>query len=221
MPHAEAPYLTSLPVNADALAATGPRTVVCFGLPRGGTSMIAGAALGLGVPMGEGLANNLEDPKFNVVTHEGTLADFVEEARNTIKLRDAAHEVWGFKCPFAPQFLPEIVQDLRGPRLVYIYRDPVPMALRARIPAAEYVDFVAKRLKAQLRHTAVIESLDVPCLMVSYENAMAHPEAFLDELAAFIGLSVPAHRAEIIAFLAPGSYKDPAPLMARLSGTPG
>ncbi len=219
MPHRQAQYLTSMPVNTGDRAPVGPRTVICFGVPRGGTSMVAGAILGLGVPMGEVLSNNIEDPEFNIVNHGGTVSDFAHHARATIAKRDAAHAIWGFKCPFAAQYLEEIIDDLRAPMLVYAYRDPVPMALRARVPAAERLEFVSKRLNAQTGHTALIGALGCPGLLVSYETATRHPSVFIEELAAFLGVEVPAHRDEIVEFIAPGSYKDPSALIARLTAS--
>lgn len=217
MPRDGADYLTSLPINRPDRPLQGSRTVVCFGAPRGGTSMVGGAVLGLGVPMGQGLKNNLEDPDFDVVAHGGKLEDFIQGARETIKSRNAAHEIWGWKCPFAARYLPDIIQDLRAPMLVCIYRDPVPIALRAKVPGEEAVDFLKGRMRAQIRNTEVIEKLGVPSLFVSFERVTSHPDVFLDELAAFLGLDVPNHRDEIVQFLAPGRYKDPSGLMARLT----
>ncbi len=78
MPRKGADYLTSLPVNMPDSPPNGPRTIVCFGVPRGGTSMIGGAVLGLGVPMGQGLKNNIEDPDFDIVAQGGDMPAFVQ-----------------------------------------------------------------------------------------------------------------------------------------------
>ncbi|OAN80834.1 hypothetical protein A8B78_10705 [Jannaschia sp. EhC01] len=217
MPHPKSKYLTSLPVFAEDPSAPAPRTVVCFGTARGGTSMVAGAILGLGVPMGEGIGRNLEDPAFNLDWHKGTAAEFTAHARQIIETRNAAHPVWGWKFPNAARYLESLVADLRAPHLVCVYRDPVPMALRARPSMKEAASVVAKRLRAQVRNTAMIEALGVPCLMVSYEKAAAHPIVFIEELAGFLNLPVPAHVDEIVEFMTPGTYKDPDQLLSRLA----
>ncbi|GAB5445421.1 hypothetical protein [Gymnodinialimonas sp.] len=221
MPHPQSKCLTSLPVFADRASEDGPRTVVCFGTPRGGTSMIAGAILGLGVPMGKDLGQNLEDPAFNMDWHDGTPAEFPAHARQLIAERDAAHEIWGWKFPGAARYLDRIIGDLRAPHLVCVYRDPVPMALRARKPPDKAAELVVARLRAQVRNTTMVEALGVPCLMVSYEKAAAHPLVFIEELASFLSLPVPGHVDEIVEFMAPGSYKDPDTLMSRLSPPQG
>lgn len=209
-------YLTSLPVFAEGRPASGPRTIVCFGTARGGTSMVAGAILGLGVPMGGDLGQNLEDRDFNLDRHGGTLEEFTTHVRRIIAARNAAHGTWGWKFPRAARYLDSVVGDLRAPHLVCVYRDPVPMVLRARSATQEALESVAARLRAHLRNTARIEALGLPCLMVSYEKAAGHPIVFIEELADFLNLPVPDHVDEIVEFMRPGAYKDPGPLLSRL-----
>lgn len=217
MPNPSSKYLTSLPVFVDDAPASGPRTIVCFGTARGGTSMVAGAVLGLGVPMGQGIGRNFEDPAFNIDWQKGALPEFIEHARQVIAARDAAHPIWGWKFPNAVRYLDRVIGDLRAPHLVCVYRDPIPMALRRRQTSDTASNFVTARLRAQVRNTAMIEELGVPTLMVSYEKASAHPLVFLQELAEFLNLPLPDNVEEIVAFMAPGSYKDPDPLLARLT----
>lgn len=217
MPKPDAKYLTSLPVFSGEAPPVGPRTVVCFGTARGGTSMVAGAILGLGVPMGDPIARNIEDPAFNMDVHGGPVGKFVRDARVTIKARNMAHEVWGWKFPFAQRYLDGLIEDLRAPHLVCVYRDPVPTALRTKLTAGKEASFIASRLRAQVRNTMMIERIGAPCLMVSYEKAAAYPDVFLAELAEFLGLPVPDHVDEIVDFMQPGAYKDPSGLMARLT----
>lgn len=217
MPNPNSKYLTSLPVFAPAEPPTGPRTIVCFGTARGGTSMVAGAVLGLGVPMGDGIERNIEDPKFNMDRHGGPVAKFVKETRPVIAERNDAHDIWGWKFPFAQRYLDHLIDDLRAPHLVCVYRDPVPTALRTKLEPDEVAGFVTGRLRAQVRNTVMIERLSVPCLMVSYEKASAHPLVFLQELSAFLNLPIPAHSGDIVDFMTPGRYKDPDRLVAHLS----
>lgn len=179
--------------------------------------MVAGAILGLGVPMGDEIARNMEDPAFNMDVHGGPLDRFLRDARETIKKRDAVHDVWGWKFPFAQRYLDRLVGDLRAPHLVCVYRDPVPTALRSNLREGEAAGFIAGRLRAQVRNALMIERIGAPCLMVSYEKAAAYPDVFIQELSFFLGLPMPEHSAEIIDFMRPGKYKDPAGLQARLT----
>lgn len=217
MPNPGSKYLTSLPVFEGTTAPSGPRTVVCFGTARGGTSMVAGAILGLGVPMGEEIGRNVEDPAFNMDWHGGPVNAFVKDARLTIAARDAAHPIWGWKFPFAQRYLEKVVNDLRSPHLVCVYRDPVPMALRSKLEPSNAAGFIAGRLRAQVRNSMMIDRIGAPCLMVSYEKAAAHPLVFLQELTTFLNLPLPPHVDEIVDFMTPGRYKDPATLLTRLN----
>lgn len=217
MPNPEFKYLTSLPVFAGDEPPSGPRTVVCMGTARGGTSMVAGAILGLGVPMGSDLTPNLEDREFNMDMRVGSPDEFFQSARNVIATRNAEHSVWGWKFPHTVRYLRRLIGDLRAPHLVCVFRDPVPMALRSRKTEGMALDFVADRLRMQLLNSEMIEELGLPCLMVSYEKAAAHPLVFVHELANFLGLPIPADTDEIVSFMTPGTYKDPGPLLARLN----
>lgn len=212
--------LTSLPVFTREAEASDPRTVVCFGTARGGTSMVAGAILGLGVPMGPALGRNLEDPAFNFDA-QGVADDaFLEAARGVVRQRNAAHQVWGWKFPNAARYLKGLAPHLRAPHLVCVFRDPVPAAVRRAKTPEDTPSFIAGRLRAQGRNASLIEELRLPCLMVSYEKASEQPAVFIEELARFLNLPIPAHLDEIVAFMARGAYKDPAPLLARLSAAP-
>lgn len=217
MPNPSSKYLTSLPIFTADTPPTGPRTVVCFGTARGGTSMVAGAILGLGVPMGDGIQRNMEDPKFNLDRHGGPVGKFAKEARPVIAARNEVHAIWGWKFPFAQRYLDHLIEDLRAPYLVCVYRDPVPSVLRSKREADEAANFVTSRLRAQVRNTAMIDNLRVPSLMVSYEKAAAHPTVFLEELSGFLNLPIPDHANDIIDFMTPGRYKDPDRLIAHLN----
>lgn len=219
MPNPSSKYLTSLPIFAEQAPPTGPRTVVCFGTARGGTSMVAGAILGLGVPMGDGIQRNIEDPDFNLDRHGGPVKAFVKKTRSVVAERNKAHDIWGWKFPFAHRYLDDLIEDLRAPHLVCVFRDPVPSTLRSKREAEDATGFIISRLRAQVRNTAMIDRLGAPCLMVSYEKAAAHPTVFLEELSGFLNLPIPAHSGDIVDFMTPGRYKNPDRLISHLKAT--
>ncbi|WP_341860892.1 hypothetical protein [Gymnodinialimonas sp. 57CJ19] len=166
--------------------------------------------------MGPDLGRNLEDPEFNFDRQNKRPEAFADHARSIIAVRNASHDVWGWKFPNAGRYLQRIIGDIRAPQLVCVYRDPVPMALRRAKTAAEASSFIATRLRAQLRNTALVEELGAPCLMVSYEKAAAYPLVFLQELSAFLNLPLPVHVEDIVSFMAPGTYKAPDELLSHL-----
>ena len=85
---------TSIPLFPEkhvGITAQTARTVACLGSPRGGTSMVAGAMVGLGVPTGSDLPVNIEDPDFNPDQHDGDLQSFVRGLPGVIAARNAEH----------------------------------------------------------------------------------------------------------------------------------
>jgi len=199
------------------------RTVVCCGVPRGGTSMVAGAIHGLGVPMGdETLPNNIEDPVFNP-DYERTKSvkfdnsRFLERAQKKIVARNAQHNVWGWKYPRAHLYLNDLISDLINPCLVVVFRDPVPTAMRLPVMTSKAISEknieLLNRIEVLIRMTQknieMIEYLKIPTLMVSYELAILHKERFLSELATFLHQPLPEDLGQLTQFMEPGTYKEP------------
>lgn len=205
--------LTSIELFADkaiGIGAATPRTVVCLGTPRGGTSMVAGAIVGLGVPMGRDLTANVEDPDFNANRLGKPLTDFVRDLPAVIAARNADHAVWGWKFPRAGSYLGEIAGKLRQPMLVVVMRDPVPAVLRdLNRGSMSAMEAVQQRVRMGTRNVNLVETLQVPALMVSYERAITYPTDFLTELAGFLKCDLPTDLTPILDFMKPGAYKLP------------
>lgn len=184
------------------------RTFVVVGLPRGGTSMAARCLHELGVPMGRVGNATYEDADFvtlvNRLRAEGEAeAGIRDELRALIARRNAEHDVWGWKVPGLP--VPGVIEALRNPCLVVVHRDTV--ALCSRMAASEGADFLAAyrhfgRLEAEL-HERVL-SLSCPRLFVSYEKALADPDAFVSALARFAGVTDEVRRRAATEAVEPG-----------------
>lgn len=182
------------------------RTVVIFGLERGGTSGVAGVVRALGVDLGAGTEKNNEDYRF----HEAT----PEDVRELIRQRNEERDLWGFKYPNAGRFLPLVAQDLRHPYYVVVHRDPVSTALsRSRWDGEE-----TERTTWMALHEAgtlgfanmeYVLAAGAPCLLVSNALAVGRPADLVDELADFIHVDRPSgdFRRRVLDYLAPGSYK--------------
>jgi len=216
--------LTSLTLFAEKAAATTPdtpRTVVCFGTPRGGTSMVAGAIAGLGVPMGRDLPVNIEDPDFNADYTPKTFRDFVAGLPQVVAARNGEHDLWGWKYPLAARYLGDIAGHLRHPFLVVVARDPVPASLRQlKGGQGTPMEALRARVRMEARNMELVEKLQVPTLVVSYERAVNHPVEFLQELAGFLRVDLPADLTPILDFMKPGEYKLPPPAPADTGADP-
>ncbi|MFN7003517.1 MAG: sulfotransferase [Roseinatronobacter sp.] len=188
-----------------------PRTIVCFGTPRGGTSMVAGAIAGLGIFMGPDLPSNVEDPMFNPDVDKGLSFDaFKARLPQVIDERNAAHQVWGWKYPRAARYLEDALPKLRNPHLVLVYRDPVPATIRSK-PENDRETYreLRRRLRMEMDNLLLAQKTKCPALMVSYERACTNPEGFIAQLADFLQVTPPEDLGPLLAFMEPGSYKQP------------
>lgn len=190
--------------------------LICMGSPRGGTSMIAGAMLGLGIDMGTDLPVNVEDPPFNIDGKRQNRKEFMEELKQTVHNRVTRGTLWGWKYPQAVEYLEDIRHLLPNPRLVIVYRDPVPATIRAgkgRVGQENFNDVCYREMDKSIRlyrmNLELARKWQRPTLLVSYERASQQPEDFLEELAAFCGVQMPTDISRIVDFMTPGEYKDP------------
>lgn len=191
--------------------ADDPKTVVCFGTPRGGTSMIAGAIAGLGVFMGHDLPVNVEDPMFNPdVDKSIEFEAFCERLPSVIAERNENFKNWGWKFPVAIRYLERIFPLLRNPHFVIVKRDPVPAVLRHNPQDnAGKINETRRRLRLELDNINIAAKLAPPTLVVSYERAANKPEEFIENLAQFLNAEVPENLEPILNFMKPGEYKKP------------
>lgn len=185
-----------------------PRTYVIFGIPRGGTSMIAGLARLSGLFLGDGLPNNHEDADFNFDLHHRAGQDPLAHILAAIERRDAAHEVWGWKYPRASRYLDEIRPQLRNPHLILVLRDPVAAGGRVIRKGRDALETVQGHQQLQTRNLELIERWQVPTLLVSYERAADRPFRTARDLAEFLGMPAPTDRERVRAFVQPGTYQD-------------
>jgi len=185
------------------------RTYVILGVPRGGTSMVAGVARLCGLMLGDDLPNNHEDVAFNVDSLKRAGQDPFPAIKQTIERRNAEHTVWGWKYPRAAHYLDEIRSGLRDPRLVVVLRDPVASAGRqVRRHGRDPMEVVREHHQIQARNIDLVSRWQVPSLLVSYERSIDRPAELVERLAAFLGLPVPDDPERVRRFVRPGTYQD-------------
>ena len=74
--------------QGESVSSQEPATVVVFGVPRGGTTMMAGVVARCGVDIGSDLPVNLEDQAFVSRSNEQMI--------ETIRERNASTSLWGW-----------------------------------------------------------------------------------------------------------------------------
>jgi hypothetical protein len=160
------------------------KTVVIYGVQRGGTSMVAAVVAALGIDLaGQGL--NHEDPRFQKADGE--------ELDALIGARNAERPVWGFKAPQTTLKLDYLETRLRNPHYVCVFRNPAAVAdsvMMRRGGAAG--DQLKRALRFYDKMTELVGRTQDPLLVVNYERASADPEALVEALAGFLEVDADA-----------------------------
>ncbi|MEO1491836.1 MAG: sulfotransferase [Pseudomonadota bacterium] len=186
----------------------GRDTYVIVGVPRSGTSMIAGCLERLGVFTGE-RSNQVvfEDLALSRAVEAGDAA----ETRAIIRRYNAAHDRWLWKRPEAWKKLRDLLPLFRNPRLIVPLRDALAIAMRNHVAVqADVGQMLARHAKEYVDLIASLDSLRQPVLMVSYEKALSDPERFLEVLIGFCGLDPSPE-----AYGAALSFIEPEPALYR------
>lgn len=195
---------------------TETSTTIIFGVARGGTTMAARVISSLGIDLAQGSNINFEDEQFNLqklgLHPRRDEQQLTAHLLNRIEKRNSLHNHWGWKYPNAAAYLPLILEQVRNPRLICILRDPLASSSRElRADAINQPDNEERRLRQAIRaietNIALIHQSDHPTLMVSYEKAIQHPEAFVRALGLFLGIDTPPQTVEAaLAQIKPGGY---------------
>jgi len=194
-------FLRGLKNESDLTAADpNQKTFIVFGVPRGGTTMIARVAEKLGVCMGSDLPANYEDSEFNFDKLSDSTQKDQEWLTRTllaaINRRNATLDVWGWKYPRAHIYLPLIINQVRNPHLICVMRDPVASSLRPlsrkRVLKEGDQDLPARVIKQHLsyqqKNIALIDEFKKPSFICSYEKAIINPSSFVADLGRFINV---------------------------------
>jgi len=169
--------------NAD-LAKTNATVVV--GTARGGTSMVAGAMVKLGINMGDQATSPVfEDIKLSESFEQNNLAD----ALSIVQEYSKAHKQWGWKRPSSIDLLSEVEQVFGTPRYIFIYKDILSIANRNSI--SMLADLLPGMHQALAQYAKTLDFLrSRPCyaMMISYEKVMNNPSNFINELIHFLNI---------------------------------
>ncbi len=194
---------TSITLFDQPQASVGPAasTVIIFGVNRGGTSMVAGVVRGFGYHLGAELAVNNEDVDFAYRSHE--------EMRRSIAQRNERFSLWGWKFPRAAEYLDGLLDVVRNPKLIVVNRDIVATSLGLlRWDERQPGDALLETLDQMQKNLALVSRWRKPSLFVSYEKAVAAPDAFLQELSVFLNRPLAVDKSRMVKFMAAGSYKS-------------
>ena len=179
------------------------KTVLVFGLARGGTSLVAGVLLELGIFMG----HNAHKTKHEYTPFYPGMPKI--ELLETIRANDRAHSVWGWKCPKDIFHIDQYLHHLRNPHAIIVFRNFLDTSI------SSYKHNSIDLLHSLRENHSVMEGIisfaidsNVPTALVSYENALANPSLFVGGVVNFLQLTTAGKTqlANAVQFSSRGTY---------------
>lgn len=163
-------------------------SIVVTGVGRSGTTMIARVLTELGVFMGESLAvRTNEDNDVKNCVKQSDEAAFERLCR----LRDAGRPVWGFKNPGFRDLLPAWERHLRNPRVIFVFRDILAVAMRNHLVSnGDMQEALALATRSYAKALKRLGESRCPALLLSYEKCLTAPDEAVRRIAEFSGVSL-------------------------------
>ena len=188
------------------------RTYIIFGMVRSGTSMMAGLLWRIGIDMGNHDTGQYEDWDFNLRSLKKKGEGITEYKKNIIK-NNVEKKIWGWKDPLFAKYAIELIDVIRNPYFIVVFRDP--FAITERLAFSDDKDLFSSMnntLKAQKNAIDLIESSEVPTMLVSYERALRNRENLIKDLCKFSGHEYENldenYLSKLNNFMKPGRYKN-------------
>lgn len=199
----------------------GERTYIIIGNGRGGTSMVAGVVATLGLPVTPDKQSvNFEDAEIVNAAQgrdiEGRKLDTsetqdIDNLAGIIAERNMTFSIWGWKDPSADMYLEKIIQQVRNPHFICVWRDLVAVASShlalEQVPPLDAFEHSFSRYD---RYWSLLKKFKYPTLMVSYERGRSRPAEMAREIAAFTGLPYDSEvERKVMEFVSPnGGYRS-------------
>ena len=178
-----------LAFNEDRELLKQPRTIICTGLGRSGTSAVASLMEFLGIWVGvPETSRNRENKDLIRALGEGP-----EAASKLISQYNDQFDVWGFKAPAIRKGLHETLELFRNPMVIVPHRDTIGRLGRQMVSGGREVTFKTLRegIMHQRRTVDELERVSAPQLHLAFPLLATAPETALEAIAAFAGLPIP------------------------------
>jgi hypothetical protein len=164
------------------------KTVIVFGLGRGGTSAVAGVLRELGVVLPN--AHPLKHEWSPVCCHANGCVDLASTLSNLHRF-DNMHDVWGWKSPKDVFILNQIESYIRNPVLVIVFRN----LLESCLSGAKHDEFhwemcAEEHAAVQTQLARLIMYSPHPIAALSYETLIQDPTAVIAEFSDWLGLGL-------------------------------
>ena len=160
------------------------KTIAIIAFPNCGTTMLAGIMECFGIPMtGENRwEGNWEDKDIVWGLRDGYFDKTVAE-------RNAQYDIWGFKAPYAFDFLEKTKVGLRNPVYLAIWKDPYSVAQR-RFDNTDIVETMQTTLNLMSMSVRKMEESEIDVHMLSYQRALSNPSEFINKMLGIVDIEV-------------------------------
>lgn len=166
------------------------RAVLLTGNPRGGTTFVASVAHHLGIPLGKDTPR-YEDRTLRFLLRGEEPDEGHVRLTETIRAREAAHPLWGWKLPAIVEHFDVVDRLVRRPIYVMVFKDPLSIAMRKvnRGDPELVGGMMASILYAQ-RMVQFLAGTERECVLVSFDKAIRKQGDFIRTLASVAGIPV-------------------------------
>jgi len=166
-----------------------PRTIICTGLGRSGTSAVASLIEFLGVWVGVPPHSRNRENKELI----RALGDGPEAAARLIAQYDERFPIWGFKAPSLRRGLDETLELFRNPMVIVPHRDVVGRLGRQAVSGDRQVTFdnLRRSVVHQRRLVDELERVTAPQLHISFSLLTGDPERSMSVISEFTGIPIP------------------------------
>lgn len=183
-------------LNGDTETTAG-RTVMVFGVGRGGTSAVAGMLRELGVSMGDSL-HPLKHEWSPLVYHHDIL-DIDASALNIFAM-NSKYIYWGWKSPRDIFSLDKYMHLVRNPRVIVVFRNMLDVLLSASRHEAMDLPPLANGIGQVFQCIGrLVNTTTVPTALISYERLRSHSRQVVCEINDWLGLNSDSARMETAA----------------------
>jgi hypothetical protein len=166
-----------------------PRTIICTGQGRSGTSAVMSLIEFLGVWVGvQPSSRNRENRELKKAFREGP-----ETAKKLIEDYNERFPVWGFKAPSLRKDLNETIGLFRNPIVIVPHRDAVGRLGRQMVSGDQPVSFdiLRRTVVGQRRLLDELQDVTAPQLHISFSLLSGSPEDAIKAISEFAGIPVP------------------------------
>jgi hypothetical protein len=175
--------------NEDRSLLDGPRTIICTGMGRSGTSAVMSLVEFLGVWTGV----REDSPNRENKELRKAIAAGPERAEALIASYNEQFPIWAFKAPNMRRGLADTLRKFRNPLLIVPHRDPVGKLGRQMVAEQKQVTLndIHRLIISHRRLVEELKQVHAPQLHIAFPLLVGSQDEALRAISDFVGLPIP------------------------------